>query len=108
MLSEKLRIIAKRGQYGHSRTPANFYMVGEYCSYYWSHCTDIVTFEEWQKLAKLSKRYHRYLSWYKKNMFVQGEKTYWMDNSVTAEYIHIETGETEIRTLVAPGGDICF
>lgn len=108
MLAEKLRKIAARGQYGHSRTPANFYMFEDYCSYHWSNCTRMVTFEEWQKLARLSHRYHRYLAWYKKNMFIKGEETYWMDNSISAVYTNILTGETETRMLKPPGGDICF
>ena len=107
MLADKLRAIAKRGQYGHSRTPANFYMSDSYCSYYHSRAKDLVSFEEWQKIARLSKRYHRFVRWYKENMYTKGKVTYWMDNSISAEYTNVETGKTETRMIEAPHGDVC-
>jgi len=108
-LSDKLRKLAARGQYGHSRTPANYYMTGGYCEYYWSHSTDLFpTLAEWDKAAALLDRYHRLLQWADTNLWQDtGKPTYWGDNSVSIQQVHVQTGKTRTRMITAPHGDVC-
>jgi hypothetical protein len=108
-LSKLLVTIARRGQYGHSRTPRTFYMGDGYCEYYWSSSNRDVTFEQWQKIAKLSKRYHRYVHYVEEVLpaWKTVENVYYADNSIEAVQ-RDRHGRTRQVMTKAPGGDACF
>lgn len=110
MKNGKLLIqLAKIGQYGHARTPKSFSMGDSYCEYYWSPGKHLLTFEQWQKVAKLSYRYKRYCH-YVEEILPEWEETgkiYWADNSVEVIQRN-KFGEKRTVPISAPGGDICF
>lgn len=117
-LAAQLIALAKRGQYGHSRSPKNFYMSDPddnkagngYCDYYhsWAHWD--MTFEQWRKIARLSKRYRRlihYITEIKPQWKDTAERTLWGDNSVDVVQVSI-TGQKRTVQVKAPSGDACF
>lgn len=109
-LAEAFRIIAARGQYGHSRKPANFYVCADYCSYHWSGATHIVTYDQWQKLADLAVRYHRFLHYMREiqPQWVVVERINYADNSIEAVQRSQLTGNTRRVMEKAPSGDACY
>lgn len=109
-IAEAFRVIAARGQYGHSRTPANFYVCADYCSYYWSGATHIITYDQWKQLAALAVRYHSFLHYMKevRPRWVVVERINYADNSVEAVQRSELTGDTRRVMEKAPSGDLCF
>lgn len=105
-LASLLRAIAKRGQYGVSRTPRTFCVGDSYTSYYWSRCTDLLTHAEWVQVAKLSARYQRFVDYCTDVLpgWVEVERVHYMDNSTEAVQ-RDRAGNRRTVMVVAPHGD---
>ncbi len=106
-LSVKVRQLAKRGQYGHSRTPRDFYMSEGGCSFYWGNGGIIKTVEEWDRACRLLTRYRRFYAFIQGWQDVPGTVTYWADNSRTVKQVSRQ-GVIREHQLVAAGGDVCY
>lgn len=114
--------LARKGQYGHSRTPKNFYMgdpdrlvAGKrdphtlYCEYYWSWAKFDMTYEQYQRVARLSCRYRRFVHYVTEVLpaWQPVREIHFADNSV--EVVEVSRDGVERQRLVrAPGGDACF
>jgi len=115
-LSEQLVRLAARGQYGHSRTPARFYMPDPdrdpgqgYCSYYHSGAQWDMSFEEWKRVARLSNRYlrfHHYVTEVAPG-WTKVRDIHFADNSIEQEQVD-RNGNTRRVMIDGPHGDICF
>lgn len=109
-LRDLLRAVAERGQYGHRRTPKDFFMTGTYCEYYWSACTDLMDYETWQKLSKFAARYRRFVNYYEE-IFPEWEETKkvtYADNSTDSVQVSKKLGKIRRVQVEAPWGDACF
>ena len=121
----KNKAAARRGQHGHSRTPAGYWMPDpgptppkgfgtqadqSYCAYQAAGAQFDMTHAEWCLVARLSVRYRRFIhhmtevapGWQE----VPGSKVCWANNSVEITE-RASDGRTRIRQLVAPHGDVC-
>jgi hypothetical protein len=116
-LSRKLIALAKR-QYGRACSPKSFYMSDPdneragngYCDYYHSSATWDMSFEEWRKVARLSKRYLRFVNYVtevKPQWKDTAETTMWGDNSVDVVQVSI-TGQKRTVQVKPPSGDACY
>jgi len=107
-----LKELARRGQYGHSRTPDDFYISPGGHSYYWSHSRDLgVTSQAmWDRLAELSARYRRFVNYCHEVMpgwKDTGNVRRWADNSVEKEQASSDR-TTRWVMVDGPHGDVCF
>jgi predicted DNA-binding protein len=108
-LAAYLRQLARAGQHGHSRKPDNFHMTASYCSFYWGNhgtCPDHAT---WERVARLSSRYHSFVTYCREvaPQWVEVERIYFADNSIEA--VQRASDGRERRVMVAPpSGDRCF
>lgn len=108
-----LRKLAAYGQAGHPRTPATYVMLDSYTTYYWN-CPhrlreEGLTFEVWQKVARLSERYRRFVRYCKevKPEWKTVDHVYYADNSIEA--IQVDKYGNQRRVMVAaPSGDACY
>lgn len=121
-LSAMVRALAKRGQYGHSRSPRNFHMAEGYCAYYWHSGHAYIEGEgwvpivpdqaTWDRCVRLLRRYHAFVQ-HMENVapgWVEVRRIHWADNSIEATEEATRgsrVGECRTRQLVAPHGDIC-
>ncbi|GAA4600221.1 hypothetical protein GCM10023194_81280 [Planotetraspora phitsanulokensis] len=67
--------------------------------------------EDYARVYRLQKRYRQYVRHMEEDdpEWEDGEKTYWMDNSVDVEqHSRKYPGLTRTRQLVGPHGDACF
>lgn len=111
MLAAMLRKLAHAGQYGHSRTPRNYYMTTSYCSFYWdNHGRFVPDHETWVRVAALSARYHRFCMYVEETAprWVEVNRTYWADNSVDSHQVSADGTQTRTVQLTAPHGDVCY
>lgn len=105
-----IRKAAARGQYGHRRTPATFYMGTDYCGYHHSWNRDLFpTHAEWIAAARVLERYQRFYRHVTEVApgWVDGERVHYMDNSVEVVQT-ARDGRTRRVQVVAPHGDVCF
>lgn len=105
-LSDGIRKLARRGQYGHSRQPRDFYMTEGGCSFYWDNAHTFTSQKEWDRACRLLNRYRRFVAFVEgwKNT---GERAYYADNSVMARQVNRQ-GDDRWICEVAAGGDVCF
>ena len=115
--SAKLKALAARGQHGHPRTPRTFYISEGYHSWYWdapkgrtAGAAEVETVAEWDTLARVLSRYHRYVQW--ATEVLPGWRTVrtisYMDNSSEEEQV-CKCGLHTRRVMVTPpSGDLCF
>lgn len=107
--ADLIRTLSKRGQYGHARTPHNFYMQGGYSARYWSG-TGQESQAEWDKASQVLARYHRYVD-YCTNTLPGWHTTSlinYMDNSTEARQVCKCDLHTRTVQLTPPSGDLCF
>lgn len=109
--SAVIRTLARAGQYGHSRTPRNYYMSQGYCAWYWS-CSPFsgVTLPEWDHAAEVLARYHRLVQWAVEVLpgWTDVRTLSYMDNSEEREQV-CKCGLHVRRVMVRPpSGDACF
>lgn len=104
-----LRELARKGQYGHSRTPRNYYMCESYCDYYWSRATSMMTYEQWKAVYRLSTRYHRMIGYVTEVLpeWEDGKKIYYADNSISMVQ-HGKDGQERTIQIKPPSGDLCY
>ena len=108
-LPQKIRDHARAGQYGHSRTPRNFYMGTSYCSFYWDNHGRFKSHKEWIAAATLLGRYQRFVQYMTEVLpeWKEVRKVLYMDNSTEVEEVD-RHGNTRRRQTVAPSGDACY
>lgn len=104
-LSTQIRMLAERGQYGHRRTPRNFYMTEGGCSYYWHNGGIINSQRDWDRACRLLARYHSFCASVE-GWTNTGSTRYYADNSVMAEQ-RSRQGAVRWVYAVAPNGDCC-
>ncbi len=83
-----------------------------YCEYYWSHCMPCfglpheVTFEQWQRIAKLSTRYRRYVNYCTEILpaWKTVEEFHYADNSIEHAQLS-KFGQKRQIMVLGPGGD---
>lgn len=108
--SEAIKKLAAQGQYGQARTPRNFYMGADFCSFYWGHPATGTTFEQWKHMAAVSDRYHRLVNFATEELpgWTETSKSSYADNSVESNQV-CKCGQHTRRVMVtAPNGDRCF
>jgi hypothetical protein len=109
-LAALLRTLAERGQYGHARTPASYYMTPSYCSFYHNNYGFVVPdHETWIRVCALSARYHRFVGYVREVLpaWREIERINFMDNSIEAVQ-ESRTGERRRVMVKAPSGDVCY
>jgi hypothetical protein len=106
-LAAGIRTLAKRGQYGHSRHPRNFYMSEGGHSYYWDNQRIFASQAEWDRACRLLARYRRFCEFVEGWSEVPGSRAYYADNSTQCTQIS-RAGKTRNVVLCGPGGDACF
>ena len=117
--SKLLVNLAMRGQHGRACTPATLIICGPYgdptrggstgyCEYYWSAQHDM-TFDTWLKVAKLSKRYRRFVNYVRETLpeWKEVRRISYADDSVEAVQ-QDKFGRTRQVMVEAPHGDACF
>lgn len=112
--ADLLRRLAKRGQYGHSREPHNYYPMnmdfhGFHIDGEWKRAG--LTWDVWERFTKYASRYHRFYRYCTEVLpqweEVPGSKIYWADNSVTVSQQNM-FGDVRQVYLEAPHGDLCY
>lgn len=111
-----LRFLADHDhQAGWRRSVAGYWMPdpddgrSTYCTYYWSSATRYMSHEQWEKLARLSVRYRRFVRHMTEvaPQWKEVERINWMDNSVESVQVCKHGTHRRTVTVVAPHGDLC-
>jgi hypothetical protein len=110
MLAQYLRQLARNGQHGHTRTPADYYMTGSYTSFYWDNRGVVPDHATWQRVASLSARYHSFRHYCREVLpeWRETSRVFYADNSVEAVEASAITGETRRVMVTPPSGDRCY
>lgn len=132
--ADRLRHLAKQGQYGHVRDPHNYYpsdnTMSE-CPWDWMHkeiyrvplyastgkvyAWRIVSeptkfnYDSWKKFCEFARRYRRFYYYLTEILpdWKETRKFYYADNSIEVEEVD-KSGNKRQRMTVAPSGDVCF
>lgn len=109
-LASMLRKLATIGQYGHSRKPDDFYIQPGGCAFYWDSHYVVKDQATWDRVARLSKRYLRFVSYCREiaPRWQEVARHNYADNSIEAEQFSTVLNRTRRVMVLAPGGDACF
>ncbi len=90
----------------------------DYCAYHSMYgltyklgeLRDLLTDGTWPKLCRLASRYIRFVRWMRedRHAWQQIREIHYADNSVAVVERSRLTGENRYRTVVWPGGDVCY
>lgn len=105
-----IKTLAAQGQYGHPRTPRDFYMTPGYCAFYWGHPATGTTQVRWDHMAAVLERYHRLIQWADETLpgWREVSRVHYMDNSVESVQVCRCGAHTRRVMLKPPSGDACF
>lgn len=107
-LTNVIRVMAAHGQHGWRRTPADFYMGDDYCSWYWGAHGDC-DFETYKRASRVLDRYHRFMNYMESISWENvGDPVNYADNSAEQRQRNVFTGKFRNKMLTSPGGDLCY
>ena len=132
--ADRLRFLAKQGQYGHVRQPHNYYpsdnTMSE-CPWDWMNREvariplkhpdgsvyahkiasepTMFNYNNWKKFCEFARRYRRFYYYLTEILpeWKETKKINYMDNSVEVEEVD-KNGNKRQRMTVSPHGDLCF
>lgn len=110
--SEKLKDLARDGQYGQPRTPRTFLMSPGYAGWYWGRSPfSGTTLAEWDHMAAVLNRYRRLAIWAEEVLPEwrnAGPAISYMDNSIEQRQVCKCGLHTRTVMITPPSGDACY